>query len=203
MSSDLQQTRYDKLIRRVGGIIGPGSKVAEALPELFPVIDVERVPGELLLLSGTEICFGGGTILAIALEFPTAQLFNPDGSGKLVTLTSLVASSSSGTNTVRFGLTATVRGAAIGTETLRDTRQLPPARPVAQVRQESDAAAANATGQSRILNNTPFYLTDDNGIAVLAPGTGFEIGLDSAASQIHYTFYWRERVALESELNLP
>ncbi len=48
MGQELQQNRYDQLIRRVGGIIGPGSKVVEALGELFPVIDVENVPGELL-----------------------------------------------------------------------------------------------------------------------------------------------------------
>jgi len=56
--TELQQNRYDQLLRRVGDLKGPGSKVNDVLQELFPTIDVENVPGELLFLMGTHIGLG-------------------------------------------------------------------------------------------------------------------------------------------------
>lgn len=203
MTTDIQSDRYDKTLRRTGGIIGPGSKVAEVLPELFPMFDVENLPGELYLLGGTKLSFGGGSVVGVAAEHPRAQLFNPDSSGALVTITSVIASPRGGSATMRWGLRSTEIGVAIDTQLLRDSRNLLPAQPIAVVRQETAVAVANGTGQARSLNDSPFYLTDPNGIAVLAPGTGFEIGHDSTASGMRYCFYWRERQALESELNLP
>jgi len=202
VTSELQQDRYDKTIRRAGAIIGPGSKVSEVLTELFPMFDVENLPPELFILGGTKLSFGGGTITAIAAEFPKAQLFNPVGSGKLVTITSVIAGCN-GNTTMRWGLSGVQFLPVVSSQTIRDTRSLVPEQPIAQVSQQSSGAQANATGQVNILGNVALYLTDPNGIAVLAPGTGFEIGADLVVSRLKYTFYWRERQALQSELNLP
>ena len=38
--SQLQQSRYDQLLRRVGDLKGPGSKVNDVLHELFPMFDL-------------------------------------------------------------------------------------------------------------------------------------------------------------------
>jgi len=199
---DIQSDRYDKTLRRSSGIIGPGSKVAEVLPELFPMFDVENMPPELFLLGGTFLSFGGGSITGAAGESPRAQLFNPPGSDKLVTITSVFVRAS-GQTIIRWGLLAVASGTAIGTQTLRDTRNLAPTAPIAQVRQQSSVALAGATGQTGVLVDRPFHLEDKNGIVVLAPGTGFEVGLSLVASTMTYVFYWHERTALESELNLP
>jgi len=198
---EVQQTRWDRILRRVAGSIGPGSRVSETLSELFPVIDVERVPGELLLLGGTQISNGGGQLAAIAGESPTAQLFNPADSNVLVTITGVyVAFTILGT--VRWGTTAVQRGTVISTQVVRDTRVAAPTLPVAQVSQESAVALATGTNQTRILANVNLKLEDPNGVAVLAPGTGFEIGNVTVASTIVYSFYWRERPAEQSELSL-
>lgn len=199
MSYEVQQTRWDRIIRRVSSSIGPGSRVSETLSELFPVLDVERVPGELLLLGGTGICHGGGTILSIVGEGATAQLFNPAESNMLVTITGVhFAVAASGT--IRWGTTIIQRGTVISTQVFRDMRRVLPELPVAQVSQDSAVALAEGTNQTRALGNTNFTLQDDNGVAVLAPGSGFEIGSAVPNIQIFYSFYWRERPAEESEL---
>jgi len=201
MTYEVQQTRWDRIIRRVSGSIGPGSRVSETISELFPMLDVERVPGELLLLGGTSICHGGGTIAGAAGEAPTAQLFNPLDSGNLVTLTA-VRITCDAITTLRWGTGVAVLGTAIGTQVFRDTRLILPALPVGQVRQRSAVALATATNQVVLPANTLLALKDPNDLAVLAPGTGFEIGSSVNTSRINYSFYWRERPAEQSELSL-
>lgn len=201
MTSDLQQTRYDQVVRRVGGIIGPGAKVSEALSELFPMIDMENLPGELLLLGGTRPAFGGGNVNGVAAESASAQLFNPAGSGLIATLTSVHAGSSS-SGRMRWGTSFTSFGLPLSTELSRDTRVTGAPSATCQVHARSAVAQANATGQTRILANTNLYLTDPKGVAILAPGTGFEIGSAQTNSGFSFVFYWHERVALDSELSV-
>ena len=199
MTFEVQQTRWDRIIRRVSGSIGPGSRVSETLSELFPVLDVERVPGELLILGGTNLCFGSGRITGAAGEVPFVQLENPADSGNIITISSLVAANDA-VSVLRWGRTNTALGAAIGTETFRDSRRLVTARPVGRIRQGSQVAVVGGTGITRVINNDSYSNTDRNGIVVLAPGTLFEFGAETAASTLTLTLYWRERPAEESEL---
>lgn len=201
MSDEIQQNRYDQIIRRVAGIIGPGSKVSEVITELFPMIDVEDLPAELLRLGGTRLCFGGGVISPVVAQAATAQLFNPADSGALVTITRVDCTASI-TSSIRWGVIIVVRGAGIGTETFRDTRDPITSRPIAQVRQETAVALATGTNQATQPGNNVFTLLDPNAICVLAPGTGFEIGLTGLNINMLYSFVWRERPALGSELNV-
>jgi len=202
MTSDLQQTRYDQLIRRVGGIIGPGSKVAEALTELFPTIDVENVPGELLWLSGWRLGFGGAVITGAVGEAARVQLFNPVGSGKIVSVSQALISTS-GTSTIRISVTTTALASGIGTELQRDTRGGVIENTTSQIRTDSLVALADATIQYRTVANVLTVIKDKNSIAVLAPGTGITFGHGSAAALLSVSFFYRERVALESELLFP
>ena len=201
MTYEVQQTRWDRIIRRVSGSIGPGSRVSETLSELFPVLDVERVPGELLLLGGTGIAQGGGTLQAAAGERATAQLFNPLDSNVLITVTKVYVAFVLG-GTLRWGTSLVNRGGVISTQVFRDTRRILPTTPVGVIGQTSAAASATGTNQSRVLPDVPFLLKDENGIAVLAPGSGFDIGTNTVVDSIFYSFYWRERPAEESELSL-
>lgn len=200
MPNELQQTRYDQLVRRVGGIIGPGSKVAEALPELFPMVDVERVPGELLMLGGTRVAMGSIEISAGPAVFATIQLFNPANSGFLVTCSHLIVSSGSGTQ-VRWNLETTPLTDLSTNRAFRDGRLTGVPRPVAEIRSVETAAAVTRSGQMRMLANTPYTIVDPNAVAILAPGTGLTIQDISLNQIIAVTFFWRERVALESELS--
>jgi len=203
MTRDLQQNRYDQLIRRVGGIVGPGSKVAEALSELFPVIDVERVPGELLILGGTQICFGSARVDAAVAERPTVQIFNPAGSGKIVTLSTAIVSASLNGNIVAWQPTETELADLQSTARFRDTRLGFDNVPSAQIRSDSIAGAVGRIGQYSGLANTPYMIQDDNSVAVLAPGTGLEFQANSTDTILTVAFYWRERVAEQSELLFP
>ena len=198
---EIQQTRYDRLLRRVGNMIGPGSKVGTVVSELFPMIDVENVPGELLTLMGTRLGFGGASITASAGNRAKLQLFNPAGSGKLVTMTTVVLSSNT-TQTLRYANESAIRGAAVGTAGFRDTRA-----PVAEVTSALIAfedAVTTIPSDSRLamIADTPFRLTDPNGIVILQPGTGWTVSTETLATSVQVAFFWRERVAEQSELNL-
>lgn len=164
------------------------------------MIDVERVPGELLILGKINICFGGGFIVAAAGQAPTGQLFNPADSGIIATVSSFTIAIN-GISTIGWGRTNTPVGAAIGTETFRDTRHPLTEAPVCDVRQVSAVAVGSGTNQARVANGDTFSNSDENGVIVLAPGTGFDVGSQQNAQTLFYSFYWRERVAEPSELN--
>jgi len=200
MPSEIQQNRYDRLIRRVAGIIGPGSKVSEVLTELFPVLDVESVPAELLILAGTNTSFGGGTILGVAGQSARMGVFNPAGSNTICTLTDVYVTSNASGETVRWGLSITELATQTAVELFTDTRNALVQRPVGRIGQESSVALAPATGQIRTLANTPFHLEGKNEICTLRPGIGFQIGLTTNALRINCAFYWRERPMESSEV---
>jgi len=200
VTSEIQQNRYDRLLRRVAGIIGPGSKVSEALTELFPVLDVESVPSELLILAGTNTSFGGGTIVGAAAQAPKMGLFNPLGSNTIITLTDVFMTQSSANSVVRWGLNTNQLANVIATEQFTDTRRPITDRPVGQVGTESAVAFANATGQMRVTQNQEVHLFPRNDIVMLRPGIGFEIGGTILTSTMWCTFYWRERPMEASEV---
>jgi len=200
VTNEIQQTRYDRLLRRVAGIIGPGSKVSEVLTELFPTIDVENVPSELLLLMGTRGAFGGGTITGAGGQAPKMGLFNPPGSNTIISLTRVFVSTDSGNQIIRWGLNTNELGTIISTQLFTDTRNPLAQLPVGRIGQESAVALANATGQMAYLNRTLRVLENSNDLAILRPGIGFEIGLATNGATIFTTFYWRERPMETSEL---
>lgn len=200
MTSELQQNRYDRLIRRVGGIIGVGSKVSEVLTELFPMIDVEGDRGELQLLSGVVLGMGTGSRTADAGQRPRVQLFNPQNSGKLVTVTDVLMSTTV-TQTMRVARTTIAEPNGITTQLARDLRQVITERPVGQMFTGSAVAQVDANIKIRVLSGVTFDLSPKNDLMILAPGTGINVGGEVIDSSITATFFWRERVAETSELN--
>lgn len=200
MTTELQQNRYDQIMRRVGDMKGPGSKVSEVIPELFPMIDVERVPGELLALDRRVLGMGSFSVLAGAGQFPKIALFNPVGSGLLVTITNIVLASTNNTGMV-MALTSTPLGTAITTVIPRDTRHGITTLPTATMSQEISPGAINFDFIANVLANQSIFLHDENGVFVLAPGSGVIASTDAAAIRATASFRWRERAALPSELN--
>jgi len=198
--ADLQQTRWDKLLRRTANIVGEGAIVTNTLQEVFPVFDLEDPPAELLLLGGTRLAFGGGTLGSTVGESGRFQVFNPTGSGHIITVT-LVNFTSRNSGTVRYGVVNQAI-ATVGTQRFADTRGVFTALPVGQFNQATSVALAPATGQWRTIANTPYVFENSKGLFVLGPGTGFEIGLAENNFTVHCVIHWRERTALESELDL-
>jgi len=202
MTSELQQTRYDQLVRRVGAIIGPGSKVSEALSELFPTLEVENLPAELQMLAGWRMAMGGTEVPATAAEVSKVQLFNPVGSGQLVVITRINATTG-GTADVRMAFTETELADETTNDRFRDTRLGVATIPTASVRSESSAAGVAAQWSQRVAGNAVVLIEDTRGVAVLAPGQGLTIGPDITNNVNTASFLWRERVAEESELLFP
>ena len=197
--AEIQQTRYDRLIRRVTGAIGPGSKVAEVITELFPMIDVERVPGELLILGGTRLGFGGIQVISPVAEAPKIQLFNPTDSGLLVTVTTIISTVSVNAS-ITFGVTTTLLPSGPGIEGKRDTREGTLKRPTATIRTLSDASAGPNFFPNQVLARDPLTFNDENGLFILAPGTGVTVSTTSTDMALTVGFFWRERTAEFSEL---
>jgi len=195
--TELQQNRYDALLRRVGDLKGPGSKVNDVLQELFPTIDVENVPGELLFLMGTHIGWASTSKSPTAGKKAAIQLFNPAGSGQLITISSVVAAVSSA-GAISWGLTILALATNTGIPRLRDSRVDVGPSGVSELRTSADAVSASS-GQVRLLADTTFHVTDPNSVAVLAPGSGLSF-IGSTDVGIFITFNYRERVAEPSEL---
>ena len=198
---EVQQTRWDRLIRRVSGSIGPGSRVSETLSELFPVLDVERVPGELLLLGGTRLAWGGDSRPAVAANTGKIQLFNPADSGTLITVTRILYQAQF-TGLMRLAIQPTARTNNINSGRYRDTRLGNVDPPVGQIRSETTPTIVTILNRLWAETNVQQQLVDENGIAILAPGAGVTMQSDASNVQINVTFFWRERAAEESELSL-
>lgn len=196
----VQQTRWDKMLRRTANVVGEGAIVTETLQEVFPVFDLEDPPNELQRLGGTAIAFGGSTLAGVAAQAGRYQLFNPANSGHLITMVA-VYFTVNGTSVVRWGIVNQAI-ASVGTQRFRDTRGVFTALPVGSINAVSSVALAPATGQVRTLTAVPWRMEEPKGLFVLAPGTGFEIGASALNTITHCTFDWRERQALESELDL-
>jgi len=197
----IQQNRWDQLLRRSADLKGPGSKVNDALSELFPTFDVENVPGELFFLMGTILAHGGAKVIAGVTDAPRLQLFNPVGSGKILTVTSIILTTGSSEN-----VRGTVENAPLTTvpaiELSRDGRMPATSRPTGQIRTDATPAFTDATVQFSMAADIPFLISDPNGLAILPPGTGYEWGNGSVNSTLAASFWWRERTAEPSELNL-
>lgn len=201
MSQDLQQARYDKLVRRVGSLYGGGSKVTEVLQELFPVLDMENVPSELLVLNGWDIATASTERPANVATIAASQLFNPAGSGRIASITQLSFETDNGT-IVSIGTTGTVHTGAGVAGKFRDTRNGVLRRTALETR-TVDGTAANADLRFHVVAAEKFTLKDQNGLFVLSPGAGLGFSTSSLNTRLTVNYFWRERVAEPSELLFP
>jgi len=200
MTYEVQQTRYDRIIRRVTGSIGPGSRVSESISELFPMVDVENVPGELLLLGGTQICMGATIEVPAVARFPLSMVRNPGGSNALITVTQVVMHSPTSME-VNAGPTLNTFPNA-GQQTIRDTRRGPAGQPVGQALSDSSLVIGPLFHRLAVTAGEALIWSDDNGLAVLAPGTAFAVGGLVTNTELAVGWLWRERPAEQSELTL-
>ena len=196
--TELQQNRYDKLLRRVGGLIGAKSMVNDALGELFPTLDVENVPGELLRLQGTFLGMCRSLNQPVIGDTNHHQLFNPADSQNLVVVTSVYPQS----NTAQYMRAAVVNAALtndVGNVVRRDTRDGVTARLVAENRAVQQPGGIASHLAWRVLANEQYQLTDPNGLWILFPGTGITIATESTNVQSSVSWFWRERPFQPSE----
>jgi len=193
------QGRYDRLLRRTTAQVGFGSKVNEALEDLFPTLDVEQAPMELLRASGWRFGMGLAAAAAAVGTTNSQQLFNPAGSGLLMVLTRVIITPDTA-GVIEFGpsFTALTDASVAGVE--RDTRAGQIEATVGLLQQQDDGTSS-AFGVIRGLANTPTFFDDPNGLAVLAPGSGFRITQLTTGITLRTSYFWRERVAEPEELD--
>ena len=197
--AELQQNRYDQLIRRVGGIIGVGSMVSEAIGELFPMLEVENTTPELLALSGWRTAWQSQERPPSAGNTANAQLFNPAGSGVLVACTQVIFSSS-----VATGINMEIQNTQLGGTPVRGLFRDSRFGGDRETTATTEALDGGVVGGGVFLRPNAFQILsirDDNGVAVLAPGSGLSIGTTVVNTQLAVTFFWRERPAEPSEIN--
>ena len=201
MPNQLQTARYDGLVRRVGGLLGGGSKVTESLSELFPMMDVENLPAELLLLAGWRTAFTTKTLAATVGETSRFGIFNPAGSGLIVVVTDVFLDTA-----VEAAIAFTTSTTPLTDDSFsgipRDARDGVAQNTGAKVSQQQ---TGNTSMNGRLVTqvNDTLHHTAKNGIAVLGPGTGLEYGTVIDNVLLNGTIFWRERAALSSELNFP
>lgn len=199
-AQDLQTGRYDQLVRRVGGLYGGGSKVVEVLPEVFPTLELENTTPELLTLSGWRTAWQSTERPAVIGQPSKSQLFNPANSGIIAAITQCsIVTDIDATLQAEFGSTQIGTGVA---GLFRDSRFGTDRRTALQA---SSADNISTGGGLRIKTQAGvlIFLRDDNGIAVLTPGVGLTIGSQTDNLVLTITYFWRERPALESEINFP
>jgi len=203
VTNELQTARYDNLLRRAGGLLGPGSKVTETLSELFPVFETENLPAELLFLGGWVTGMNTQVLAATVGETSRLQVFNPLGSGKIAVLTDVFLTNPAGTNAtvIDWQINETAL-AALNTGITRDTHA---GFDVGTALGTTELSTGNtpAAGRFHIFGLQTFHFKMKNGIAVLRPGSGVEFGTNADNLPLTGTFIWRERIALPSELSFP
>lgn len=200
--TEIQQNRYDQLIRRVNNIVSGGSMVSDALSELFPMIDVENLKTELQLLSGTRLGFATSTLIASALDQNHHQLFNPVDSGLIVVL-ERVDFNDQTAQLIEYALAELPLTNSTANHALRDTREGILRQPVAQVRDVQQPGSLPRFGSFRVEPDVTFTLADKRGLFLLAPGTGLSFSTTVLNTTSNVTFQWRERVAQPAELSFP
>ena len=200
-SQDLQTARYDQLIRRVGGLYGGGSKVVEALPELFPVLELENTTPELMALTGWRTAWQSTERPASAMNNSASNLLNPANSGIIAVVTQLVLRTNVPGTVVQMETNVSAIGGAAVSGLFRDTRFGAVRSTACQVASVDNQAVGG--GLRIALQAEDTYIRDDNGIAVLTPLTSLRIGTQSDNTILTVNYWWRERPALESELNFP
>lgn len=197
--TELQQNRYDKLLRRVSGLIGPGSMVNDVLTELFPMLEVESLNAELGLLSSWRLGFSSTGQGPLAANLNHSQIFNPADSGTIVVLERVDLISVT-RQQIEYALATAGLTNLTANHALRDTREGILAQPVAQIRDVQQPGGLPQFGFVEIQPTTTFTLAEKKGLFVLAPGTGVTFATTIVNTTFQVSYMWRERVAEESEL---
>jgi len=200
VSTELQQARYDQLLRRVGDLKGPGSKVGEVLTELFPVVSVEDLPLELRVLSGWRAAMIEVERLAGVGDVVAANLFNPAGSG-VIAVVERVFWRVNNTDNSEFDIVQVTLSGGQTKGLFRDSRlggdRLSTLFATTQTGIGTDGIQRFFTIADEVQS-----IQDDQGLFVLSPGNGLQVGYASITNKLlQVNFQWRERTAEPSELS--
>ena len=194
----LQTGRLENLIRRWGSIKGPGSILSETLGDVFPILDLENLPAELLLPAGISLIATSGSATGGVAQLGGVQIQVPAAAGMIFTLTKFHVK------------TALVQAVSCGLRT--------PNAPAINSRNLDSRQVQNFNGGLRLLGltntagETGNFIVDTQatidrevtvprGIAVLTPGGAFQVTASITNTLIRATFFGYLRLAEPSELS--
>jgi len=195
----IQTAQFDNLIRRLYSIKGGGSELSETLGDLFPILDLENLPSELLLLRGWHMFSGFTNVIGISAQLTMAQLFNPAASTSLVALDRVIINSQKA-QIMTYGLNIALASPVINTVNM-DTRSAPLFNANARIAADADLQSSGNAGRIEVVADTDYDLEFPGGICVLSPGGVFSIASAQNDSDLSITFIGRERNAEPSELS--
>jgi len=163
------------------------------------MIDVENVPSELLVLSGTRLCMGTLSIAPGVADINQIMLRMPGGTGAIATIHSVSVFASLAQRIV-LGPTQNTY-ANPGVEAFTDGRIF------------GQGTTAQVLGEGLLVQGSTFFeirndsvrtdvFTPPRGFSVITPGNAFSVSCVIVNSRLTVSFLWSERVAQPSELNL-
>jgi len=195
----LQTGRLENLIRRWGSIKGGGSVLSETLGDVFPILDLEKLPPELLLLAGIHTWSGVLADTGAAGQNAGIQVVNRANSGIIMVVTRLSIRSSTAQSVTYGTVNGLLTGSSIGLRN-RDTRD---GLLISQwgSLQSDDTSNTEFFGNIRLAINVDRVLEVPNGIAVLSPGNQFTVSTTTNATFMSVGFQGYSRLAEPSELS--
>ncbi len=202
MTSPIQINRWDRLVRRLSGVVGEGAIVTGTLPDVFPVLELESLETDSWLDAGWKLAFGFESDIDALLTVEIA-LENLVGSQMLVVVEQIMVSANGATQ-INFGTNAAgtvLTGSSNNFHTMRDSRVSGTRRPVTTVT-SGTAIPFSAFGRFRMLANTQTLISPPKGFGVLAPGNMFVVQSAVVNLTMDVTYFWRERLIEPSEDNL-
>jgi len=164
------------------------------------MFDVENVPIELLLLSGSRLAMGriflgaGG-----AGNFSIALLANALESGVIARLIGINVTG--GNQAILLGPTQNT-AAQGGTRAFADTRVFGEGTALQMQGSNNNLVAGSTFYSIPTLSNGEVRWEPPGGIAVITPGGAFSVSASVANISITVSYLWIERQAQPSELNL-
>jgi len=164
------------------------------------MIDVENVPAELLLLSGSRLCMGTALLGAGgAGMFGIMLLRNAGNSGIIARLMEVNVTAADGTIVLGPTLNSDT---AIGAEAFADTRIFGEGTAL-KIQGSNNNLAFGSNFWAPTTDADSIYVwRPPAAISVIAPGTAFSVGNGAANVALRVNFLWLERAAQPSELNL-
>lgn len=196
--AELQFNRWDRLIRKIGNIVGARSIATTILEDVFPMLDMENTPPELMILAGKKLAWGTHLRPLEVLEFSSVQLFNPADSGMVAVVTKVLISTQA--TAVALVNKNTPLTDSSGTRAFRDGRDV--GTPVMQIRSESSLVVESGALITLVESNIAFdFDLQKSGLIVLTPGTGLQVQARTINFSLRANFMWYERVLESSELS--
>ena len=209
MSSPIQIGRFDKMLRRLFGVVGRGAIVTTLLEDVFPTMNLMKPAPEFRALGGEFLAMSQAT-RAAALEMNVVSIINPPGSAVICIIEEIQIFTGGFTagDLIHVGINQNNFGTANSNAQFRDSRIIGTAgiqQPVCVVNSGSSVAGdIYPSGLKFEVGIEPTIRIDapDHAVAILQPGFSLGIEAELIALRVRANILWRERAVDPSELVL-